>query len=136
MPTRSDKPASEIVIEGLIRLCGLSAIVFVALIFVFLLREGLPALAAVTLADLAGTRWYPTEAHYGLAPLILGTLVVTLGAALLALPTGVGAALFIAEVAPRWARDILKPVVEILAGIPSVVLGFMGILVLTPLLRT
>ncbi len=125
----------EAAIEATIRLSGWSAIVFVALISLFLLKEGLPAFGEVPLASLFGTRWYPIEGFYALGPLIWGSLVVTVGAGLFAVPLGVGAAMFIAEVAPRWLREVLKPLVEILAGLPSVVLGFLGIVVLVPAIR-
>jgi phosphate transport system permease protein len=126
---------AEVLIEAAVRVTGYSAILFVALILVFLLREGLPALGEVPLASLLGPRWYPIEAHFGLLPLIGGSLLVTVGATLIAMPLGLGTAVFIAEVAPRWAREILKPLVEVLAGLPSVVLGFLGFLVLAPALR-
>jgi len=126
----------ELIIESLIRATGYSAILFVALILIFLLREGLPALAEVKFADLFSERWYPIEARFGLLPLIGGSLIVTLGAALLAVPFGLATAIFIAEIAPRWAREVLKPLVEILGGLPSVVLGFLGMLALAPLIRT
>ncbi len=125
----------EFTITRLIKAAGYSAIVFVALIFFFLLREGLPTVGEVPLPTLVSTRWYPIEDFFGIMPLISGSLVVTLGATSIAVPFGIGTAIFIAEIAPRWARDILKPVVEVLGGIPSVVLGFMGILVLSPYLR-
>jgi phosphate transport system permease protein len=127
---------AEITIEALIRATGYSAILFVALILIFLLREGLPTLGEVPFGDLLSARWYPIEDHYGLWPLIGGTLIVTVGAALIAVPLGLATAVFIAEVAPRWAREILKPLVEVLAGLPSVVLGFLGMLVLAPVVRT
>jgi len=123
---------SEFVITRLIRVTGASAIVFVVMIFVFLFGEGAPAVAEVPLAHLLSARWYPIESHFGLLPLISGSLAVTLGAALLAVPLGVATAVFIAEVVPRWAREILKPLVELLAGLPSVMLGFLGIVVLAP----
>lgn len=125
----------EAIITRLIRVSGYSAIIFVALIFYFLLSEGLPAMVEVPLQDLFGARWYPIEDFYGLLPLIGGSLIVTIGASLIAMPIGIGTAVFIAEVAPRWVREILKPLVEVLAGIPSVVLGFLGFLVLAPFLR-
>jgi phosphate transport system permease protein len=125
----------ELIIESLVRAAGYSAILFVALIFIFLLREGLPALSDVPLADLLSARWYPIEAHFGLLPLIGGSLLVTLGAALIAIPSGLATAVFIAEIAPRWAREILKPLVEVLGGLPSVVIGFLGMLVLAPFVR-
>ena len=126
---------SEVIIEGLVRASGYSAILFVVLIFLFLLREGVPALAEVNPADLLGTRWYPIEAHFGLLPLIGGSLIVTLGAIVIAVPFGLATAVFIAEIAPRWARELLKPFVEVLGGLPSVVLGFVGMLALAPLVR-
>ncbi len=126
----------ELVVESLIRAAGYSAILFVVLIFIFLLREGLPALGEVTLGALFSTRWYPIEKHFGLLPLIGGSLIVTVGAALIAVPFGLATAVYIAEIAPRPAREILKPLVEVLGGLPSVVLGFLGMLVLAPLVRT
>ncbi|OGO07862.1 MAG: phosphate ABC transporter permease subunit PstC, partial [Chloroflexi bacterium RBG_13_60_9] len=109
---------------------------FVAAIFLFLLQAGLPALFTVSPASLFGLRWYPIEDLFGLLPLFFGSLVVTLGAAVISIPFGIATAVFIAEVAPRWMRELLKPFVEILAGLPSVVLGFLGFLVLAPLIRT
>ncbi len=134
--TRTEARIGERVAERLIQATGLSAILFILLIFAFLIRESASTFVEVPPGDLLGTRWYPIEAYYGLLPLIFGSLVVTFGAALIALPMGLLTAVFIAEVAPRWAREILKPFVEVLAGIPSVVLGFMGILVLAPAIRT
>jgi phosphate transport system permease protein len=126
----------EIVITTLIKTAGYSAIVFVVLIFFFLLTEGLPALSEVSLDGIFSTRWYPIEDYFGILPLIAGTLLVTVGAAMIAVPVGVGTAIYIAEVAPRWAREMLKPLVEVMAGVPSVVLGFIGIIVLAAALRT
>ena len=126
----------EILITRLIKIAGYSAIVFVILILFFLLREGLPSFGKVPLSNLFSTRWYPIEDFYGILPLVIGTLIVTVGAAIIAIPFGVGTAIFISEIGPRWAREILKPGVEILAGIPSVVLGFVGILIVAPFMRT
>ncbi|MBN2003350.1 MAG: phosphate ABC transporter permease subunit PstC [Anaerolineae bacterium] len=122
--------------ERAILATGVSAIVLVALIFLFLIKEGIPAFFEVPFLSLFGTRWYPIEDYFGLLPLILGSLLVTLGAAVLSLPLGLATAVFIAEIAPSWMRDILKPFVEVLAGIPSVVMGFVGMLVFAPALRT
>jgi phosphate transport system permease protein len=125
----------EYVITRLIKTSGYSAILFVSLIFLFLLREGMPALVDVPLKGLFGLRWYPIEDFFGILPLLTGSLMVTIGAGAIAIPFGIGTAIFIAEIAPRWAREILKPLVELLGGLPSVVLGFLGILVLSPFLR-
>ncbi len=125
----------DLAAQRVIRASGVMAIAFVVLIFVFLLREGLPAFTEVPIGDLLSTRWYPIEGHFGLLPLILGSLVVTIGAAIIAVPTGVLSAIFIAEIAPRWLREILKPMIEVVAGIPSVVLGFIGMIALSPLVR-
>jgi len=125
----------EFIITRLIKLSGYSAIVFVLLIFFFLLREGLPALREVRLSDLLTERWYPIESYYGILPLLTGTIIVTLGATLIAVPFGVGTAIFISEISPRSVREVLKPLVELLGGLPSVVLGFLGILILVPYLQ-
>jgi phosphate transport system permease protein len=125
----------EFVITRLVRASGYSAIVFVALIFFFLLREGLPTLGEVPLSSLFSLRWYPIEDYFGILPLITGSIIVTVGAALVAVPFGIGTAVYISEIAPRWMREVLKPLVELLGGLPSVVLGFLGILIVSPNLR-
>lgn len=123
-------------IESSIRVVGFSTIGFVALIFLFLLREGVPVFYEVSPENLFGTRWYPTFDIFGTLPLILGSAYVTIAAILIALPLGVTTAVFVREVAPDWTREILKPLIEVLAGIPSVVLGFFGMHVIAPLVRT
>lgn len=125
----------EFIITRLIQTSGYSAIVFVALIFFFLIREGIPTLGEVKLSNLLSVRWYPIEDMFGILPLITGSLVVTIGAMLIAFPLGIGTAVYISEIAPRWMREILKPLVELLGGLPSVVLGFLGILLVSPFLR-
>jgi phosphate transport system permease protein len=126
---------SEFAAERLIKASGVTAILFVFLIFAFLLREGLPAFTEVPLGNLFSTRWYPTENYFGILPLLFGSLVVTIGAAIIAMPIGLLTAIFIAEIAPRWLREILKPMIEIVAGIPSVVLGFFGVVILSSMVR-
>ena len=85
-----------------------------------------------------GTKWYPTSTPapiFGLIPLLLGTLLVSFGAILLSLPFGVAVAIYLAEIANKRTRDFLKPVIELLAGIPSVVFGFFGLVVIVPLIQ-
>jgi phosphate transport system permease protein len=125
----------EFAIEALIRALGFSTVGFVALIFLFLLREGIPLFLEVPPDNLFGTRWYPTSDLFGTLPLILGSVLVTVTAIAMALPLGVATAVFVREVAPSWAREILKPMIEVLAGIPSVVLGFFGMTLVAPLIR-
>jgi phosphate transport system permease protein len=125
----------EFIITRAVKASGYSAILFVALIFFFLLREGLPTLGEVEMSSLFGIRWYPIEEHFGILPLITGSVIVTFGATLVAVPFGIGTAVYISEIAPRWMREILKPLVELLGGLPSVVMGFLGILILSPFLR-
>src|SRR5215207_4363451 len=126
---------SEFIITRLVKASGYSAILFVALIFFFLVREGIPTFGEVESTSLLNIRWYPIEDRFGILPLITGSIMVTFGAALIAVPFGIGTAIYISEIAPRWVREILKPLVELLGGLPSVVLGFLGILVLSPYLR-
>jgi len=123
----------EKLIEGAIRVSGVAAIVFVALILGFLLKDALPVLRTTTLGELlVGHEWRPTatEPQFGFLPLILGSLLVTVGALAIAIPLSVACATFLAEVAPRGVRDLVKPVVELLAAIPSVVFGFVGLVVI------
>ncbi len=125
----------ELLITFFIKSAGYSAIVFVGMIFIFLLMEGLPAIQKVNLGSLFSSRWYPIEDYFGLLPLIGGSLIITLGAILIAVPFGIGTAVYLSEIAPRWIRDLMKPFIEILGGLPSVVLGFLGMLILSPFLR-
>jgi len=128
----------ELIIEKLILICGVASIFFVVLIFLFLLKEGL-AVFGVTgpLKFLLGRSWYPISEppQLGILPLILGSLMVTLGAAVISIPIGVGCAIYIAEVAPLKIKEILKAGIELLAAIPSVVLGFIGMVTLVPLVK-
>ena len=132
---RSRRRWIEFAVEAFIRVVGFSSIGFVVLIFLFLLREGLPLFFETPLGDLVDTRWYPTFDLFGMLPLILGSLLVTITAIAIALPLGLATAVFVREVAPYWAREILKPMIEVLAGIPSVVLGFFGMTVVAPMIR-
>jgi phosphate transport system permease protein len=126
---------SERWITWIIRISGYSSILFVSLILFFLVREGLPALGDVPLKDLFGVRWYPIEGYFGIWPLIFGSVLVTVGALLIGIPFGIGTAVYLSELAPAWIKNVLKPIIEILAGLPSVVLGFLGIQLAAPFFR-
>jgi len=133
------KKIIEFVINRLIFLSGITVIIFVSLIFVLLLIEGLSFFRIVSLKDfILGIHWYPISdpPQFGILPLILGSLFVTVGATLISIPIGISSALFISEVAPGWARDILKSGIELLAAVPSVVIGFVGMVTLVPYVKT
>ncbi|HDQ73067.1 MAG TPA: ABC transporter permease subunit, partial [Chloroflexi bacterium] len=125
----------EFFIEALIRVLGFSSIAFVLLIFLFLAREGLPFFFEVPVDNLMGVLWYPSFDLFGVVPLLLGSLLITVTAIAIALPLGVATAVLVREVAPAWVRELLKPMIEVLAGIPSVVLGFFGMTLVAPLVR-
>jgi phosphate transport system permease protein len=128
----------ETLIEAAIFLSGLIVIIFVILIFVFLLRESIVFFANQNLLGvLSGQDWYPISdpPRFGFLPLILGSLFVTLGAIVIAVPLSLAAAIYISEVSPRRFKNILKTGIELLAAIPSVVLGFIGIVALSPLIK-
>lgn len=129
---------AEDAIEKAIYACGFASIIFVVLIFVFLLKEGISLFKFVSPVDfLLGKKWYPiTEPPaLGILPLIMGSLYVTIGATLISVPLGVASAIYVAEVASPKVKEILKALIEILAAIPSVVLGFIGMVTLVPFLR-
>jgi phosphate transport system permease protein len=128
----------EILIRNIFFLFSLVSLVILFLIVVFLFREGLPLFRDVTLTDfLFGNEWYPTyqPPSYGIWPLIVGSLIVTFLSSLLAVPIGIMSAIFISEIAPAAIKEILKSAIELLAGLPSVVLGFFGMVVLAPWLQ-
>lgn len=109
--------------------------VIVVLIALFLLTESWPVLTSVgPWRFLADRSWNPTEMLYGMQPMLIGTLLASLGATLIAAPLGIGSALFCRYVAPAWVARVQRTVVTLLAGIPSVVFGFWGVVVLVPLI--
>lgn len=132
------KRVKEFIIERSIFLSGMASIVFVILIFSFLLKEGLPFFRVYPLRDFfTGRFWYPISepAQFGIIPLILGSLIVTLGAILIVVPLGLATAIFIAEIAQGKSKEILKCSIEFLETTPSVVIGFIGLVVLAPFIR-
>jgi phosphate transport system permease protein len=115
-----------------------TSILAVALIFLFLAKESVPFAADPGLGALADARWNPVSVvreRYGLLPLAAGSALVTVLATLIAIPFGVGGAIYIAEIARPREREVLKPFIELLASIPSVVLGFFGLVVLAPAVK-
>jgi phosphate transport system permease protein len=116
-----------------------ATILAVLLILVFIGKEGLPALLNVPLSNLLGDRWTPVSfenPRFGLLPLVTGSALITVLATVLAVPFGVGGATYLADFAGKTEREILKPFIEVLAGIPSVVLGFFGLVVIGPMVQS
>lgn len=136
-PSKLTRPF-EFVIEGLIRVSGLSAILFILAIFVFIGKEGISFLMANIGGMLISTDWSPTHepAEFGLVALLVGTAWCVGLSLLVSVPIGLAAAIFLSEFASEGWREILKVVVELLAAIPSVVWGFIGVMILNPLLQS
>ena len=115
---------------------ALSSISALALITVFILVKGLPVIRSVGLFHfIFGMKWSPTQGEFGIFPMIVGSVSVTLGAALVGVPVGICCAIFLAEFAPAPLRNVFRPAIQLLAGIPSVVYGFWGLLFVVPAIR-
>jgi len=115
-----------------------TAILIVILIFLFLFKEAIPFIKDPGISKLFGTEWIPVsfqKESFGIIPLLTGSFLVTILATIIAVPFGVCGAVYISEVAKRPEREILKPFIELLAGIPSVVIGFFGLVVLAPFIK-
>jgi phosphate transport system permease protein len=113
-----------------------TSIVAVALICLFLFANGVPANAEIGVFKfLLGTTWKPLNDHFGILPMIIGSIYVTAGSIVFGVPIGLLCAIFMARFCPPRLYRVLKPAVELLAGIPSIVYGFFGIVVLVPLMQ-
>lgn len=134
--TRTKKDA---IIKWCITLIALTSVVSLLGIAIVLFTQGLPTFKFVSLWDfLTGKNWYPThhEPEFGILPLIMGTLWVAVGALIITVPFGIGAAIYISEVAHPTIKEFIKPTIELLQSIPSVVMGFFGLLILAPAVMT
>lgn len=130
-----NRRTKEIIIKYIFFLFSLVSVVVLALIVLSLFREGIPLFGKVSVKDfLFGMEWYPTydPPSFGIFPLIIGSFLVTLMATMIAVPLGVLAAIYISEIAPQNIKIVLKSVIELLAGLPSVVLGFFGMVIVAP----
>ncbi|MCE5203719.1 MAG: phosphate ABC transporter permease subunit PstC [Actinomycetia bacterium] len=125
----------EAALKNLFLVCACVAVAGVALIFVFVGWRGWPVFSEIGVGKfLLGKEWLPTEQLFGILPLFVGSLVVTIGALALGTPLAVGTAVFLSEIASHRVRAIVRPAVELLAGVPSVIYGFFGLLVLRPII--
>jgi phosphate transport system permease protein len=126
----------EFLIEKGLLITALSSIIIILLIIIFIFSEGLPSIESVGFFKfIFGSTWDPSSGEYGVLPMIVGSLGITALALLFSVPLSLLCAIFMAEIAPKTMRKILKPVIETLAGIPSVVYGFFGLIVLVPIMR-
>ncbi len=132
------KKVKDFIISKFIFINGIISIIVIGLILAFLIYNSLRFFSTYPILDfITGTRWAPTSEpnRFGIVPLLSGSGVIAFGAILIAVPLGIGAAIYIGELAPRTIREILKPIIEVLATIPSVVIGFIGIMILAPFIR-
>ncbi len=130
------KNLADALMRNVLRGAAFASVAIVVLIGLFTLREAMPAIREIGLrALLTGTEWRPGQNLFGLLSMIAGSGLVTLGAVVLGLPLALGCGIFLAEIAPGWVRSIVKPSIELLAGIPSVIFGLFGMVVIVPLVR-
>lgn len=128
--------AKEKIWEMIFLLAAAFSIVAVLLICVFLFANGIPAMREIGAGKfLLGTRWKPGNGIFGIFPMIVGSLYVTAGAVVVGVPVGFMTAVFLSSFCPRRLRGILKPAIDLLAGIPSVVYGFFGLMIIVPFVR-
>lgn len=126
----------EKAMHWLFLIAACASVLSVGLICVFLFANGIPAMAEIGVFDfLLGQKWKPSNNIFGILPMILGSIYVTAGAVLIGVPIGILTAIFMAYFCPKRIYKILKPAVDLLAGIPSIVYGFFGLIVLVPFVR-
>ncbi len=129
--------SGEKIVQRVLAGIAFSAITALLLITLFIVKEGLPFIFQVgPVAFLFSSDWQPQAGRFGIFPMILASIWVTLGAMVVGGPLGIAGAIFLAEFTPRPVMKVVKPTIELLAGIPSVVYGFIGVMVLAPLVRT
>jgi phosphate transport system permease protein len=122
--------------ERLFLLIALSALSVLALITVFIFIKGVPIIAKVGIINFVfGMKWAPAQGNFGIFPMIVGSVTVTIGAAIIGVPIAICCSVFLAEFAPAALRNIFRPAIQLLAGIPSVVYGFWGVLFIVPMIR-
>lgn len=123
-------------IEFIFFVIALSTLTVLAVITLFIFIEGLPLITKVGVFNfIFGMKWAPSQELYGIFPMIVGTVSVTLGAALIGVPVALSCSIFLTEFAPQTVRNIMRPAIQLLAGIPSVVYGFWGLTFIVPLIR-
>lgn len=126
----------EKIMEAVFMLCACVSILSVALICIFLFANGIPAMTKIGFFDfIFGQKWKPSNEVFGIFPMIIGSIYITAGAVVIGVPIGILTAVYLARFCPEKLYKIIKPAVDLLAGIPSVVYGFFGLCVIVPFVR-
>ena len=126
----------EKIMEAVFMLCACVSILSVALICIFLFANGIPAMTKIGFFDfIFGQKWKPSNEVFGIFPMIIGSIYITAGAVIIGVPIGILTAVYLARFCPEKLYKIIKPAVDLLAGIPSVVYGFFGLCVIVPFVR-
>jgi len=134
--SKNNNRKSEKIIENILVLCAAIFIIAIILITIFIFAKGIPLLIKIGLSDfLFNSDWRPSKGFFGIWTMFIGSLAVTLSSMLWAVPLGIMTAIFMAEIAPHRVGRLLGSMVELLAGIPSVVYGFVGLIVIVPFIR-
>ncbi len=136
MSSKKSKSVKENIMKAIFFISAFMSVVAVILICIFLFANGLPAMKKIGFAEfLLGRTWRPGNDIYGVFPMIIGSLYVTAGALVIGVPVGILSAVFLARFCPPKLYKVVKPVINLLAGIPSVVYGFFGLMVIVPFIR-
>ncbi len=137
MTSGTRRTGIEKTMKTVLLISALTSVLIVLLIFLFTMKEAMPAFREIGVWKmLSGTTWRPGNDEFGILAMIAGSGLVTLGAIVIGVPLALGTAIFLSEIAPEWIVRVVRPSIELLAGIPSVVYGLFGMVVLVPLVRT
>lgn len=134
--TKTELNTIEIIMKAIFMFCALISIVCVFAITLFILLKGGPAILDIGVAEfILGQKWLP-ESYFGILPMIIGSIYSTIGAILIGVPIGIFTAVFLTDIAHHSIRNIMHPTIQLLAGIPSVVYGFFGLVFMVPIINT
>ena len=126
----------EGIMHALFLICACVSILAVVLICVYLFASGVPAIGEIGVTDfLFGTKWKPSSGYYGIFPMIIGSILVTGIAVVIGVPIGILCAVFMSHYCPKKLYRFVKPAINLLAGIPSIVYGFFGLVVIVPIMK-
>lgn len=136
VPDMSGRMVADKTVKYILFISAFLSIVIVLAIAYFIFRESIQAWTEIGFSDILFNKvWRPGQDQYGILAMVIGSIAVTFGAIVLGVPLALGSAIFLGEIAPKWVQNILRPAVQLLAGIPSVVYGLFGMVVLVPIIR-